>query len=104
MGNRTGYQLVAGMTAGWLARGAALLKTLGPYAALGLLLPGGSLIALLLWLYQHRRRGSVPPAGKRPSFGYGLAAAQDELRAVSGTALPRIRSLSDELALSLRDE
>ena len=164
--------------AAWITRGAALLKTLGPYAVLELVLPGGSLIALLLWLYQHRHRGnatariarqsrrptgpgwlrtllvgigatlaagctvgpnfvkpeapataysrSVPASGAMRSFTYGgavagdwyqlfrsdaldrlvhqaladnpglqgarhgLAAAQDELRAVSGTALPQI--------------
>jgi len=31
-------------------------RTLGPYVAIELLLPGGSLIALLLWLYQTHRR------------------------------------------------
>jgi hypothetical protein len=30
----------------------ALLRALGPYAAIELLLPGGSLIALGLWLYR----------------------------------------------------
>jgi hypothetical protein len=46
------------MAAAWIARGAAVLKTLGPYVALGLLLPGRSLIALLRWLSRHRHRGS----------------------------------------------
>ncbi|MGH8291335.1 MAG: efflux transporter outer membrane subunit [Steroidobacteraceae bacterium] len=162
----------------WIAKGAALLKSLGPYAALELVVPGGSLIAISLWLYQHRRKGTrtaaavrgggkpkrgrwprtllvslgaalaagctlgpnfvrpdvphvayahaLPPADAMQSFAYGsgvagdwyqlfrsdaldrlvhqalannpdlegarhgLAAAQDELRAVSGTALPQI--------------
>ena len=30
------------------------LRTLGPYMAIELVLPGGSLIALGLWLYNHR--------------------------------------------------
>jgi hypothetical protein len=30
----------------------AKLKGLMPYAAIGLVLPGGSVIALLLWLYR----------------------------------------------------
>jgi hypothetical protein len=48
----------------WLPRLAGYLRELGPYAAIELLLPGGSLITLLLWLY--RRRGSVgPPWGRR---------------------------------------
>jgi len=33
-----------------LARGLAGLRQLAPYAAIELLLPGGSLIALVLWL------------------------------------------------------
>jgi len=31
-------------------------RSFGPYLAIELLLPGGSLIALLLWLYQTHRR------------------------------------------------
>jgi hypothetical protein len=38
----------------WIARLPALLRGLGPYAAIELLLPGGSIIALLIWLYRHR--------------------------------------------------
>jgi hypothetical protein len=34
----------------------AKVRNFAPYAAIGLVLPGGSLIALLLWLY--RRRGA----------------------------------------------
>ena len=41
---------------GWMARGAAGLRELGPYAAVGLVLPGGSIIAALLWLYRHHKR------------------------------------------------
>jgi hypothetical protein len=36
----------------------AKLKELAPYAAIELLLPGGSLVALTLWFY--RRRNRVP--------------------------------------------
>ena len=42
------------VTARWIAGAIAALKQFGPYAAIELVLPGGSLIALLLWL--HRRR------------------------------------------------
>ena len=38
----------------WTARLPALLRVLGPYALIELLLPGGSVIALLVWLYRHR--------------------------------------------------
>jgi hypothetical protein len=30
------------------------LRSLGPYLAVELLLPGGSLLALLLWFFQHK--------------------------------------------------
>jgi len=35
----------------------AKLKDLAPYAALELIMPGGSVMALLLWLYRRRRPG-----------------------------------------------
>jgi hypothetical protein len=38
----------------WLSRVPGQLGALGPYLAIELILPGGSLIALLLWLYQRR--------------------------------------------------
>jgi hypothetical protein len=34
----------------------ARLRDLAPYAAIELVLPGGSVIALLLWLYRRQRR------------------------------------------------
>jgi hypothetical protein len=30
-------------------------RSLGPYLAIELILPGGSIMALLLWAYRHRR-------------------------------------------------
>jgi pimeloyl-ACP methyl ester carboxylesterase len=39
----------------WLKRGLALIRSVGPYALIEMLLPGGTLIALLLWL---ARRGA----------------------------------------------
>jgi hypothetical protein len=36
----------------WLARGLIGLRALGPYAAIELLVPGGTVIAVLLWLYR----------------------------------------------------
>jgi hypothetical protein len=44
-----------------LGRAVALLRSVGPYAALELLLPGGSLLALLLWLYRHRAGAVFAP-------------------------------------------
>jgi hypothetical protein len=39
-----------------MVRGLAGVREFGPYAALELLLPGGSVIAVLLWLYRRHRR------------------------------------------------
>ncbi len=33
-----------------------VLKAFGPYAAIELILPGGSCLALLLWLYRRHKR------------------------------------------------
>ncbi len=41
---------------GWAAVVVATLKDLAPYAAIELLLPGGSLMALTLWFYRRRKR------------------------------------------------
>ena len=43
-----------------------LLKRFGPYAAIEILLPGGSLLALLLWLYRRHRARLTALNG--PSF------------------------------------
>jgi hypothetical protein len=34
------------------------LRVLAPYAALELVLPGGSLLAILLWLYRRQKKAS----------------------------------------------
>lgn len=48
----------------------ALLRDLGPYAAIELLLPGGSLVALGLWLYSRHKSGKpVLPASLRSAVG-----------------------------------
>jgi hypothetical protein len=60
--NAAGSILVAGFTGrrslqafiARLIRSIASLKALAPYAAIELLLPGGSLIALGLWFLKHR--------------------------------------------------
>jgi hypothetical protein len=41
---------------GWMGRGVAGLREVAPYAAIELLLPGGSMVALLLWLYRRYKR------------------------------------------------
>jgi len=40
--------------AAWIALAIAGLKEIGPYAAIEIILPGGTLIALALWLYRRR--------------------------------------------------
>jgi hypothetical protein len=42
---------------GWLAK---MLRELGPLAAIALLLPGGSLIALAAWAFRHRPLVTAP--------------------------------------------
>jgi hypothetical protein len=44
-----------GASRGWAARAIAGLKELAPYAAIELVLPGGSLVAILLWLHRRYR-------------------------------------------------
>jgi hypothetical protein len=50
---------------GGLRRTAQVVRQLGPYAAIELLLPGGSLLAIALWLYRRNRR-QVRPLGAEP--------------------------------------
>ena len=48
------------MLKGWVGYAAAVivrLKALAPYALIELVLPGGSVMALLLWLYRRRKNG-----------------------------------------------
>lgn len=42
----------------WIGRIAALVRQLGPYAVVELVLPGGSLVALSLWLYRRHKNAS----------------------------------------------
>jgi len=44
----------------WIGYAAAVIvrfKALAPYALIELILPGGSVMALLLWLYRRRKNG-----------------------------------------------
>jgi hypothetical protein len=41
----------------YAAAGIVRLKALAPYALIELVLPGGSVMALLLWLYRRRKHG-----------------------------------------------
>jgi hypothetical protein len=43
----------------WIVRLAGALRALGPYAAIELVLPGGTLIALAFWAFRNRSRLST---------------------------------------------
>lgn len=38
---------------------AGVLRALGPYAAIELILPGGTLIAVAIWAFRHRRSSAA---------------------------------------------
>lgn len=75
---------------GWVARIAALLRQVGPYAAIELLLPGGSLVALALWLYrrQQRRVTAAAERGTSPGCADQEALGCEGSRAASLLASP----------------
>ena len=52
------------------ARLLTLLRVMGPYAAIELLLPGGTLIALFYWWYRRSVlvRAATHPSGKAPQL------------------------------------
>jgi hypothetical protein len=39
----------------WITRLGAIFRRLGPYLAIEILLPGGTLMALLLWAYRQKQ-------------------------------------------------
>ena len=43
----------------WITRLVAIVRNFGPYVAIEILLPGGTLMALLLWFYRRRRGMTV---------------------------------------------
>jgi hypothetical protein len=45
----------------WINRSRMAAFEVGPYAAAALLLPGGSLIAALVWMYRRRKIARVRP-------------------------------------------
>ena len=73
---------------GWIAKGLMLLKTFGPYAILEFVLPGRTLIAVLLWLYRHRHSpvSAEGTAGQRPVRSSGRSALPWPQLLVAGAA------------------
>jgi|HubBroStandDraft_6_1064221.scaffolds.fasta_scaffold55064_2 hypothetical protein len=62
----------------YAAAAIARLKVLAPYALIELILPGGSVMALLLWLYRQRKNGSDfrrVPVRLLPAHKYDLSHA-----------------------------
>jgi hypothetical protein len=52
-----GWSLALRNWGGYAAAVIVRLKVLAPYALIELVLPGGSVMALLLWLYRRRKNG-----------------------------------------------
>ena len=50
----------------YTAAAIAKLRRLAPYVAIELVMPGGSLMALGLWLYRRQRKVSLLPRTSRP--------------------------------------
>lgn len=51
-----------------------VVRSASPYLAIELLLPGGSVIALLLWLFRHRfKKGAAPLGARAGRLSTGLA-------------------------------
>jgi hypothetical protein len=52
----------------------AKVRDLAPYAAIELILPGGSLLALLLWLYRRYKKETAPSmSGTTPCWATPLS-------------------------------
>jgi hypothetical protein len=68
---------------------AALLRDVGPYAAIELLLPGGSLIALGLWLYSRHKSGKpLLPFRLRRALASAVRASIAPLSAARASIAP----------------
>jgi hypothetical protein len=59
------------LISGGLRRAVQLVRQLGPYAAIELLLPGGTLLAILLWLYRRHQ------AARQARFADGRMPSQN---------------------------
>jgi hypothetical protein len=84
----------------FIGRVPVLVRSVGPYAAIELLLPGGSMLALLYWWYRHRvsagHTRDIPECGETHG---GYENARDE----AGVAFVGSICRSTEFGLSLSD-
>jgi len=72
---------------GYAAAVIVRFKALAPYALIELILPGGSVMALLLWLYRRRKNGDG--FGLLPGRPLSLVASWGTYATTKGPALPR---------------
>ena len=69
-----------------LVRGIALVRAIGPYVAIEIILPGGTLLALLFWLYRRYQRGEpLPPVIARSMLKIRVGVRHLLLSSVPGT-------------------
>ena len=59
--NDSSWRRWPGVLRGTVTRVQHWMRALGPYVAIELLLPGGTLIALALWTYRRLRAGRISP-------------------------------------------
>jgi len=81
------HRPVALKLSAYAAIAVAKLRSFAPYALMELILPGGSVMALLLWLYRRQRRGPVFEMGAIPRWRPATAGApleQSDPLAVGG--------------------
>jgi NodT family efflux transporter outer membrane factor (OMF) lipoprotein len=97
---------MTGKISNWMARGAQELRDLGPYApyALAAILPGGSILAAIVWIYRHSRgrSASLRHLSRNLSIALALASLAVLPGCVSSAGLePGAHTMSaDQLALS----
>jgi hypothetical protein len=85
---RMARRMLSGHTAAVVAK----LRDLAPYAAMELVLPGGSLMALLLWLYRrHRKTVKKPARSYNPESLYRIIIGQSSV-----APLPEPRAVAVE--------
>jgi hypothetical protein len=79
------------VSSGYTAAVIARLREIAPYAALELILPGGSLVAILLWLYRRQRKSSFFRPRYKTAVALGVLQSRIRMPArVYGTAKQHI--------------